>query len=303
MHLQAWGGLRGLARAQFFSPVRGVVDTIRAVSAPTRALSVLSGRSGSPPPGPCGAITVLSANLWHDWPRLRWLPERLESLARLIECEGVDVVLLQEVARMPALRVDEWLAERLGMSAVYSRANGHEAAIGFEEGLAVLSRYPLSGERSRALEPSPSRWVRRLALGVDLVTPCGSLNAYSVHLGLLPRWNADQLDHLRLWVLVGGGGRPAFIGGDFNVHEDAPQIARARRTWMDVFRHLHPHADGTTHILRWPWGTSLRRSRLDYLFLDPGQQRWHVLDARHVSPMEGPHSDHQAVLARLAPHG
>lgn len=294
---QAW--VTGLAKTAL-EPLRRFVAGVRGVLEPGRAPTVRHGRLPLPT-GAVGAITVLSANLWHDWPRHRRLGERLESLARLVEAEGVDVVLLQEVARIPSLRVDEWLAERLGMSAVYSRANGHERAIGFEEGLAVLSRYPLAAPRSRMLLPSPSRFVRRMALGVDVLSPYGSLTAYSVHLGMLPGVNADQLDHLRLWVSVGAAGRTAFIGGDFNVDEDAPQIARARRTWTDVFRHLHPHADGTTHVLRWPWGARLRRSRLDYLFLHPGNRIWRVLEARHVTAPGRPHSDHRAVLARLTP--
>ncbi len=73
----------------------------------------------------CGQLTVLSANLWHDWPRFRRIKERLEDFARLAEREQADVILLQEVARTRAIRADEWLADRLGMVSVYSRANGH----------------------------------------------------------------------------------------------------------------------------------------------------------------------------------
>ncbi len=290
----------GVAARTALRPVRRLIVGVRGLREPGRPPTVRHG--WLPLPVDAGeAITVLSANLWHDWPRHRRLGERLESLARLVEAEGVDVVLLQEVARIPWLRADEWLADRLGMSAVYSRANGHERSIGFEEGLAVLSRFPLASPRSRMLMPNPHRLVRRMALGVDVLSPYGSLTAYSVHLGMLPGVNADQLDHLRLWVSVGAAGRPALIGGDFNAGENAPQITRARRSWVDVFRHLHPHADGTTHELRWPWGTRLRRSRLDYLFLHPGNKSWRVLEARHVTAPGRPHSDHAAVLARLTP--
>ena len=55
-------------------------------------------------------IVVVSANLWHDWPLRRRLHDRLESFARLIESEGVDVVLVQEVARWSGLWTDRWLA-------------------------------------------------------------------------------------------------------------------------------------------------------------------------------------------------
>lgn len=270
------------------------------------------GRVALPPPPPVlrpapafvragsRVLTVLSANLWHDWPRHRRLPDRLETMARLIETEGVDVALLQEVARTPGLQADRWLSERLGMGSTYSRANGHQEAIGFEEGLAILSRYPMRSATAERLRPSSAPWVRRMALGAEVETPSGGLSAFSVHLGLLPRHNAAQLTHLLGWIASTARGLAAVIAGDFNAHETSPQMRRARHAWLDVFRHLHPHADGTTHELRWPWGTALRRRRLDYVFLQAGARRWRVLEARTI---EGPGraSDHRAVLARLVP--
>ena len=249
----------------------------------------------------CETLTVLSANLWHDWPRRREWPERLESFAQLVEAESADIVLLQEVARTPGLRADEWLARRLGMAYTYSRANGHEEAIGFEEGLAVFSRFPVVTPLLRHLGARANPFVRRLALGADVETPCGSLLVFSVHLGLLRRQNAEQLAHLRAWVGEAAGARGALIGGDFNAHERSSRIAQTQRMWLDTFRHLHPHADGTTHELRWPGKLLLGRRRLGYLFLHPGERRWSVLEARHVDAPGGPHSDHRAVLARLAP--
>ncbi|HLB63605.1 MAG TPA: endonuclease/exonuclease/phosphatase family protein [Anaerolineales bacterium] len=248
--------------------------------------------------GPGGVMTVLSANLWHDWPRYRRLPERLEAMARLMEDEGVDVALLQEVARTPALHADRWLAGRLRMSSAYSRANGHEKAIGFEEGLAILSRYPLRSPRAEQLRPSLVPWVRRMALGAEIDGPAGRMAAYSVHLGLIPRLNAAQLEHLLGWIGASARGLAAVIAGDFNAHENAPQMRRARAAWLDVFRHLHPLVDGTTHVLRWPWGAPLRRHRLDYVFLHAAEPRWRVLEARTIEGL-GHASDHRAVLARL----
>lgn len=245
-------------------------------------------------------LTLLSTNLWHDWPRYRDQEERLERLARLIEREQVDIALLQEVTRRPALRVDEWLSRRLGMAYVYSQANGHESAIGFEEGIAIFSRYPLARPQRRQLDKRARRFVRRLAVGVDVATDAGPLAVFSVHLGLLPHHNAQQFASLQSWVTAVAGGQSAIIGGDFNAPETSTQIAQARGHWLDTFRHLNPHSDGATHELRWPWGRPLRRKRLDYLFLQAGRQPWRVLEVRHLHPPDGPHSDHHAVLARLS---
>jgi len=246
------------------------------------------------------AITVLSANLWHDWPRHRHLLQRLKAFARLVEEQKVDILLLQEVARTPDVRTDQWLTERLNMAYVYSRANGHHKGIGFEEGLAVFSRFPLKTPRLRHLEPSFRPFVRRLVLGAEVETPRVQLPVFSVHLSLLPSHNAAQVQLLQKWVNSVAGKRSALIGGDFNVNEHAAQIADMRQTWLDVYRHIHPKKDGTTHELRLFSRGRARRRRLDYIFFSPGDHRWRVLEARHLDAPDGPHSDHRAVLARIA---
>lgn len=233
----------------------------------------------------------MTANLWHDWPRQRRLLSRLEAFAAMVQRERVDVLLLQEVSRTPDLHVDAWLGQQLGMAYVYARANGDEAALGFEEGLAVFSRFALTAPRLRQLQPEPLPFVRRLALGVTVRTSWGEIPAFSVHLALARRQNAAQLDDLRRWI----GDAPAIIGGDFNAHETTPQIQGASRQWADLFRHLHPHAAAPTHY--GPWGRW--RRRLDYLFWQPGCASWQVIDARRLQPPAAPHSDHHAVLARL----
>lgn len=244
-------------------------------------------------------LTIVSANLWHDWPRYRRQTERLEAFARLLEAEHVDVLLLQEVARTAAVKVDALLAKRLGMAHIYTRVNGDEQAIGFEEGLAIMSRYPLGGAARRHLPVGSNPFVRRMAVGAEVITPRGRLLAVSVHLGLSRRQNAAQFDALRTWVGEIVGGRQALIGGDFNAGEASRQIDKAQRTWVDTFRRLHPHADGTTHTLFWPWGGIMRRARLDYMFLHPGDQQWNLVASRHLTTPGGPHSDHRAVLVRL----
>jgi endonuclease/exonuclease/phosphatase family metal-dependent hydrolase len=298
VRFQGWAGR--LQRLPGLRALRPAAQRLAAVAEPVGRAFVRA-RPERRARTPSEVVTVLSANLWHDWPRHRRLSDRLEGLARLIEQEAVDVALLQEVARTPEIHVDEWLADRLGMAYVYTRANGHEMGIGFEEGLAVFSRYPLREPRVRDLEPTSTPFVHRVALGADVHTPGGAMAAYSVHLGLLPWRNSAQLDCLRGWVATGSRGRSAVIGGDFNAHERTRQIVRAQGTWLDIFRHIHPIADGTTHELRLPWGGRALRSRLDYLFLKADGQRWKVLEAQHLDSPTGPHSDHRAVLARLAP--
>ena len=246
-------------------------------------------------------ITVLSANLWHDWPHHRRLKDRLESFAKLVENNGADILLLQEVARTQDFRADEWLAERLGMAYFYVRANGNEKSIGFEEGVAILSRFPLNDPQTKQLGYKTRLFTRRLALSACVETPFGSLRTFNAHLGLTRRQNADQMSHLYKWVAETAQKSPALIGGDLNAHETTAQIIQTKRSWLDTFRVLHPHKDGNTHELKAPGLGVLHRSRRDYLFLQPGEQCWQILEAAHLKPPQIYHSDHQIVLAKIKP--
>lgn len=254
--------------------------------------------TATPAAGP--ALTVLSANMWHDWPRqMRW-PERLEAFAALVERVGADVILLQEVARTRGLDADHWLAERLGMSMAYGRANGDLDAIGFEEGPAILSRFPLGGVQARQLSRGHNPLVRRMALAAQADTPGGELLVVSTHLGLVQRHNAGQIRRLRAWVSDLSGGEAAIVGGDFNAPEHRTEIGHTRGIWTDAFRRRHPDADAITHTKR-RWHGTLHR-RLDYLFVQqPTEGRWDVLDAQHIQTPDEAHSDHHIVLARLMP--
>jgi endonuclease/exonuclease/phosphatase family metal-dependent hydrolase len=274
---------------------------VHAVAQPAgRATVVSQPRTSVAPHRPC--FTMLSANLWCDWPRQRRWPQRLEAVARLAEAEDVDLLFLQEVARTPALPADLWLSERLGMALAYARANGDVNAIGFEEGPAILSRYPLLQIHLAQLSGGHNPLVRRVALGADVQTPHGTVLAVSAHLGLPPGHNARQIRALRAWVAHASRGKAAVVGGDFNATETRAEIIETQRTWTDTFRTAHPHADAATHASIAVWGRWRPPRRLDYIFIQqPRLTHWRVSDARHVDAPGGPHSDHRAVLACLLP--
>jgi len=248
----------------------------------------------------CDSIGVISANLWHDWPRFRLMPERLEAFACLVEDKNADILLLQEVTRKPDLRVDEWLAKRLRMDYVYSRANGH-SRIGFEEGVAIYSRFPLHSPNLLQLGKPGSLFVRRMGVSALVDTPCGSLHAFSVHLGIQKRDNARQISHLHHWVRQSAPHMDAVIGGDFNAHETSPLIKQTSSVWVDTYRQVNPTKDGHTHSLHWPWGGVMVRHRLDYIFLKSEMSDWQVADTQHMTTPGLAHSDHRLVYTRLVP--
>lgn len=278
--------------------LRPITQPITAVTSPTNSVR-WQPKTIFPAPIRSKKLTILTTNLWHDWPRFRQIEERLEALACLVEVEDVDVLLLQEVSRTIDFPADEWLAQRLKMAFVYARANGHTEGIGFEEGLAILSRFPISQPIIQPLDQAGSIFVQRLVLGVTVQVPAADLPVFSTHLSLRRRRNVAQLQQLRQWVQAMTPGSLALIGGDFNAGELTPRMTAVRQNWIDAFRWLHPKEDGTTHSLYWPWGKPFKRQRLDYLFLKPGSSRWHITEATHLTTPEIAHSDHQAVLVRL----
>jgi endonuclease/exonuclease/phosphatase family metal-dependent hydrolase len=295
--------LRSVGRRYLYEPQKKLARLLNAVKSPTRNLITLTVPANNQRIQKCQPITVVSANLWHDWPRYRQLPERLIAFAKMIESHRADIMLLQEVARTTRFRVDEWLAERLGMGYAYARANGDESGVGFEEGLAVFSRFPLENPQSHQLGVSAFQLSRRMALGVEVKTPCGDLKVFSVHLGLADKANRAQVRRLRNWIRIKTMVQTALIGGDFNAHEIRGQIRDLQNEWMDLYRYKYPEQDGTTHELKWPWGKPMRRQRLDYIFMQNGVLPWRVLDAKHIGPkiQHGSHSDHRAVLVTLMP--
>ena len=86
------------------------------------------------------------------------------------------------------------------MGSVYARANGHADAIGFEEGSAVLSSFPVRDVRQMTLGSSASRFVNRIAVGAQLEIQCCKLWAFSTHLSLFRTQNGRQLAALQAWI-------------------------------------------------------------------------------------------------------
>jgi endonuclease/exonuclease/phosphatase family metal-dependent hydrolase len=289
---------RKLSGIKFLKPLRPLARGILYISEPAGKIWI-DKTPATPGTVSSETLTVISANLWHDWPQYRRLHQRLEDFSQIVEEENADILLLQEVARTPGLHADEFLAQRLNMAYAYARANGHRGTIGFEEGLAVFSRYPLQKPCLRQLTGNENPFVRRLALGAAVETPCGELLAFSTHLGLLNRQNAIQITELRKWVTEITHQGSAIIGGDFNAREDRPQIKQTQLEWVDTYRHLKTAGDGVTHVLRGPCGKTWRKQRLDYIFLHSTNQPWRVIETRHIHTPQMPHSDHLAVVTRL----
>ena len=228
----------------------------------------------------------MSLNMLHGFPRFEHLSDRLDMIADLIKQQDVDIVCLQEVPW--TLRRDNgarYLAEQVGMNYVYLRANGNRWAILFEEGEAILSRYPLSELSSTELRPRAGFFEHRVVLKATVGAPSGDLDVYATHLtNGDPEINRAQAEDLMQFV-ESSSEQSAMVGGDFNALQDSAQIKAMSEHWTDAYRAISPDDDGHTCCvsdLSSDPSEPLEK-RIDYLFLVPGgDQRYAVAASDRV---------------------
>jgi endonuclease/exonuclease/phosphatase family metal-dependent hydrolase len=137
----------------------------------------------------------------------------LEAQARTIERSGADVVALQEMdtGRLTSFGIDDalWLAERLGMEAVYLPTVEHTT------GIAVLSRLRVL-ESAGQLLPSMEEPTGIIRVTVSMGK--APLRVHGTWLGLSPEERARQLVPALEFI---GEGR-ATLSGDLNSTPDSP---------------------------------------------------------------------------------
>jgi len=275
-------------------------------------------RAAAPP----AVLRVVTLNLLHGGPLSGWvgdgdaLERRLDLVTAELTALRPDVVALQEASvGWGRGNVAQRLGERLGLHVAYAptteralriRALGWliVRAMNFNEGPALLSRFPIQAQVVHDL-PRCVRWLDpRVALEATLATPWGPLRAVSTHV------SRDDCQLRRLREIVGAppGPLPALVMGDLNAGETLPAIGEltAAAGWVDAFRVAQPTAPGFTV---WqqpgaPRATVFRR--VDYVFLVPGRAcPGRVLASRVI--LDTPHrapdgrtlwpSDHYGVLA------
>jgi len=221
-------------------------------------------------------ITIATLNMLHGWPGFEYLEQRKALVLTELQELSPDVILLQEV---PVLwrrkcQIGPWLAQSLGYSFVYARANGRAGWIGFEEGEAVLSRFPIREYQRHVLAPKPGFFENRIVLRVVLDTPLGALEVYNTHLS--HRVSRDPLRCRQVQDLVHFVRQtrrrlelPAVVGGDFNSLSDSqPTQLLLSEGFVDIALQVDPPENGPTARfgdIRNPDDSP--RARIDYLFL------------------------------------
>lgn len=244
----------------------------------------------------------------------------LERVAQLIELDGVDVALLQEVetGRMASFGVDQvlWLARRLRMESTFFPQN--EAL----QGLAVLSRVPIAGmeglllpsEANQAAAMHVTLDPERLANDPDTARRLGHLHIYNVWLGFrvaerdgvpVPEAEQDQnrqMDSLLNWIAIKHGPSASdriMLGGTFNYGPDSPQYRRLRMDELenpgiqDPFAGLRAESAVTLTLVD---GTA---ARYDYLWVFNLPITGTIIDH---SPEAMHASDHRPAIVAVGRH-
>jgi endonuclease/exonuclease/phosphatase family metal-dependent hydrolase len=219
----------------------------------------------------------------------------LHDLASVPRLRDADIFLLQEVSnREGQPSVAEQVAKRLGYQTAFSPA----APGVYDQGLAVISRYPLSGVHVQRLKYCDLRYRcrTRFALRVEAATPFGGLRLWNVHLDT--RINAgERLEQLA--PVIDDAAKtagPRLIGGDFNTNDfywlgnvapfpAGPSHGGAVRRAMEQHGFNTPLADSVTTF-------PVMNRHLDWIFLNQA-------DALGSSVEPVAFSDHHAVWMRI----
>ncbi len=260
-------------------------------------------------PAEQGALTVLNLNMLHGFPNFRHLPGRLSLLQEALQILNPDIVLLQEVPWHSKVGNAAHMLAGDELAWAYARANGSRHILRFEEGVAILSRYPLEVVEVQELKPQPQPFEHRIVLHALVRLPHSDLHLFVTHLTHRDaEVNALQAAELYRYVESRVGDAPALIAGDFNARSNEPTLSQLVG-WVDLFVQSHPEAAGLTccaNNLIEPSATPYER--VDYIFYRPGISSPNleiddieIIFDQPVTTPEGPLwlSDHFGLLARF----
>ena len=141
--------------------------------------------------------------------------ELIAQLGSQPDIRNSDILLLQEVVDSPRFHVAGQAGKALGRYAAFAKAFRLEGDT--DEGLAVLSRYPIASRHVVPLERNNLHFRNRIriALVTEIDAPAGRVEAICIHLDnrINEREKIRQLDGI--WPAVSSTD-PAILGGDFN---------------------------------------------------------------------------------------
>ena len=229
-------------------------------------------------------LRIVTYNVLHDGPTSgfidndTYLEARMEMAIRELQALEPDVVALQEASLSRRHgNAPERIARELGFHLVFAPATDRifhvrpldtliVGIMGFKEGEAILSRFPIIASAIYDLPCCRSRVEPRILLRADLDTPWGSLQVFTTHTA---RGDDCQMQRVGEIVREQRGDRPSILTGDFNTLETSKVLTllRDEAGFIDAFRAANPTTPGATVWQRIRTAESTASRRVDFIFL------------------------------------
>jgi endonuclease/exonuclease/phosphatase family metal-dependent hydrolase len=186
-------------------------------------------------------LRIVDFNVKHGYPFFTRQEERYQDTLGALRALHADVIILQEAWRTRKFgHLVERLARDLQMNSAYARANGSLRYLGFEEGSAILSRYPLDSPRRVVASPRMPPWENRIALAVTISVADQPVSIAGAHL----TFYGDGIASEQAASVAKAVGQVTVMAGDFNA-SSASEAVRifTERGMVDVL------PGGIDHVL------------------------------------------------------
>ncbi len=233
-------------------------------------------------------LRVLTYNLLHDGPWSGFfengthLEERLDMTIQELRRLQPDVIALQEASDSRRHgNVPQRIADALGYHMVFAPATDRIfgigflnrliiSVLGFKEGPAILSRYPILASEIYDLPRCHSRLDPRILLRAEIDIPDGPAQVFSAHTS---KGDECQLQRVgELFSEYRGEGR-AILMGDLNTGEQSQVLTGWQKDpgFIDVFRVVNPGVSGGTVWQNIHAEQPTAHRRVDFIFLLDGR--------------------------------
>jgi endonuclease/exonuclease/phosphatase family metal-dependent hydrolase len=210
------------------------------------------------------------------------LEERLALAIRELKALDPDIIAVQEASdsRLHG-NVSERLAAAFGFHVVFEAATEHVSGLqpldwlivrvlGFKEGSAILSRFPITASRVYNLPRCSRRLEPRIMLQATVDTSWGPLHIFSTHTG---RGQECQIALVGEIVRDRLDAAPSLLMGDFNTPDTSEVLIALKKdaAFIDAFRAANPDVSGPTVWQRIDASESTVSRRVDFVFLLNGR--------------------------------
>ena len=234
-------------------------------------------------------LRVVTYNLLHGGPLSGFkddgshLEARLDMAIRELKALDPDIVALQEASQSRRHgNVPDRIARELGFSVVFAPATGRifgfapldtliVALMGFTEGSAILSRFPIVASEVFDLPRCRRRLEPRILLRAEISAPGGMLHVFSTHIA---RGDECQMERVGEIVRSRHGSQPSLLMGDFNTPETSQvlTVLRDEAGFVDAFRSANPDKPGPTVWQRIEVEQPTVSHRVDFIFVANGRE-------------------------------